>query len=325
MIYYRRYMGAYQKRTTRLSMRDHGAYSLMLDFYYAEEQPLPLEHEDIYDICKARTPDDRKSVEKVLRLHFDRRGDGYHNERADEEIAAAQQARKNGQGGGRPPKTGVVTGKQTEKVTDLETRSETKPITGSETGKVTEKGGGSVHPSTFNHSAFQPFSLPTVQPSTDTTAANRKQNPPPNRAAAIAVLIRNLEKARGKATKITSINPLVQGWADRGVTDEQITQAYELAVAARQRDQDEGPVNAKFLDSILATLLNPPAGTTRVNGHGKPWFLDTWTAIVAKGAEKGLKEADFDTPPAFRAAVLKAHGVTPDDVRKAEADWRDAA
>lgn len=150
MIYYRRYIGSYQKRTARLSMRDHGAYSLMLDFYYAEEQPLPLEIEDIYDICKARTPDDRKSIAKVLRLHFERRADGYHNLRADEELAASATARTNGKRGGRPPgsKTGNGTDDETETETDHETETETEPETESATG--------TVHPSTYNHLAFQP-------------------------------------------------------------------------------------------------------------------------------------------------------------------------
>lgn len=175
MIYYRRYIGSYQKRTTRLSMRDHGAYALMLDFYYAEEEPLPLEMEDIYDICKARTPDDRKSVQKVLRLHFDQRADGYHNARADAEIAASKQARTNGKKGGRPPsdQTGNETGNETESLTG----DETERVTGTGTGA----GGGTVHPTTYNHSAFQPSaskpSADTLQPSENSSAARSKRSP----------------------------------------------------------------------------------------------------------------------------------------------------
>lgn len=176
MIYYRRYIGAYQKRTTRLSMRDHGAYALMLDFYYAEELPLPLELDDIYDLCKVRTPDDRKSVDKVLRLHFEKRTDGYHNERADHEISVSVQARKNGKGGGRP-RTESITGDETGPETGSETGSETGLQTEDETERLTGEGGGSVHPSTFNHSAFQPsaFQPPTDQPFTHQPSAVKKQ------------------------------------------------------------------------------------------------------------------------------------------------------
>lgn len=320
MIYYRRYIGAYVKRTTRLSMRDHGAYCLMLDFYYAEEQPLPIEVEEVYDICKVRTPDDRKSVDKVLRLFFKRESDGYHNERADEEIAASQQARMNGKKGGRK-RTGDITDHGTGDVTGTETGPATEDETETGTGTIT----GSGHPSTFNHSAVQPFSPPTNQPTTDSAAETGNATPPPRRAAAIAVLIRNLEKARNKAPKITSVMPIVQGWADKGVTDEQVTEAYELAVADRLAAGEDQPINAGFLDVFLAKLLNPKPGATRVNGHRKPWFIDSWSAIVAKGAELGLEQRRDEADPAYRQRVFKAAGVTEDQVRRAETDWRNAA
>ena len=152
MNYYRRYVGDYLKKTIRLTMAGHGAYGLMLDYYYAEEKPLPLDMDDVYTIAHAANSEDRKVVEKVLSAYFKRREDGFHNQRADEEIAAAKQARVNGRKGGRPI-TGMETGTQT----------------GMETGHITEQGGeaggGSVHPPTTNH---QPpsFNLqePTAKP-----------------------------------------------------------------------------------------------------------------------------------------------------------------
>jgi hypothetical protein len=142
MNYYRRYVGDYLRDTMRLTPTDHGVYGLMLDFYYAEERPLPLDLDEIHAICKAIKPDDRKSVDKVLAGYFHRASDGYHNNRADKEIATSQQARKNGQSGGRPP-TGSLTGT----LPGLETGTETKAGTGSITGQGT----GSGHPPTTNH------------------------------------------------------------------------------------------------------------------------------------------------------------------------------
>lgn len=108
MNYYRRYSGDYLKKTARLSILEHGAYSLLLDYYYADEEPLPADHEEIYRIVRALSPPERKAIDKVLGLYFALRADGYHNERADEEIAIAQPAieaaRINGKRGGRPPK-----------------------------------------------------------------------------------------------------------------------------------------------------------------------------------------------------------------------------
>lgn len=305
MIYYRRYIGSYQKRTARLSMRDHGAYGLMLDYYYAEELPLPLEREDIYDICKARTPDDVKSVDKVLKLFFKKGDDGYHNGRADDEIAASQKARTNGKLGGRPPKTDSGT----ETVTEEE--SETEP--GGEPGTEpehkpteTEKATGTVHPT-----AFQPFSpsaldLSTAQPSTDSPAENPNANPPPNRAAAIAILIRNLEKTRNKAPKVTSIDPRVQAWAKAGVTDGEVREAHALAVADREVSGEDAAINAGFLDVFIAKVRTPGNGASRVSRS--PVSSDWWATdagIVAKAIELGIRG---DDPYALKCEIAAAIG-----------------
>lgn len=156
MNYYRRYVGDFQKKTMRLDPTDVGCYDLMLDYYYAEEQPLPLDLDDIYAICKAIKPEHRRSVSKVLSIYFERREDGYHNKRADEEIAVAQRARANGKAGGRPPGDGTQTG------TQIRTQTGTEDITETITHTATQTVTGSVHPPTTNH---QPPSF-NHQPST---------------------------------------------------------------------------------------------------------------------------------------------------------------
>lgn len=155
MNYYRRYVGDYLRDTMRLTPTDHGVYGLMLDFYYAEEKPLPLDHDEIHAICKAIKPDDRKAVAKVLAAYFIRQADGYHNLRADKEIATSQQARTNGSGKkvrGSDEGGGLVGG------------NGTGLGTGSLGGMDTKKGGGSGHPPTTNH---QPPSA-SPQPSAST-------------------------------------------------------------------------------------------------------------------------------------------------------------
>jgi uncharacterized protein YdaU (DUF1376 family) len=84
--YYRRYVGDYLRDTARLSMLEHGAYNLLLDYYYAERQPLSLELEEIYRATRALRPEERRAVDKVLLRYFDKRKDGYHNLRADQEL-----------------------------------------------------------------------------------------------------------------------------------------------------------------------------------------------------------------------------------------------
>ena len=204
MNYYRRYVGSYMKKTMRLSMTDHGAYGLLLDYYYSEEKPIPLDMEEVFVICRAIRPDDRKAVQKVLAGHFERRADGFHNERADEEIAAAVQARKNGSGGGRPPKTGNETGSRTGPKTGIETGGITEGETGNETGKetgkqtasITGEGGGSGQPLTYN---LQPTTTTTdnLQPST----VSQSQNPSP---AATPPVARKARRGNGEANPKTA-------------------------------------------------------------------------------------------------------------------------
>lgn len=92
MNYYRRWVGDYLKKTSRLSMLEHGAYNVMLDYYYAEERPLPAEFDELYRLVRAMLPEERRAVDKILFTFFDKRDDGYHNARADEEIATAKEA-----------------------------------------------------------------------------------------------------------------------------------------------------------------------------------------------------------------------------------------
>lgn len=90
MNYYRRYVGDYLRKTARLSMIEHGAYNLLLDYYYAEESPIPLDTDEACRMVRAIRPDERKAIEKVLALYFTKQDDGFHQGRVDSEIAVAQ-------------------------------------------------------------------------------------------------------------------------------------------------------------------------------------------------------------------------------------------
>lgn len=87
MNYYRRYVGDYLRDTSRLSMLEHGAYNLLLDYYYAEEGPIPLDLDEVYRLVRALLPEERAAVIRVLTRYFVKTADGYRNSRADEEIS----------------------------------------------------------------------------------------------------------------------------------------------------------------------------------------------------------------------------------------------
>lgn len=109
MNYYQRHIGDYQRATGHLSLVEHGVYTLLLDRYYATEQPIPADQ--VYRLARARTDDERAAVDAVLAEFFqlDSAANAWRNRRADAEIESSRTriraAQTNGRTGGRPRKT----------------------------------------------------------------------------------------------------------------------------------------------------------------------------------------------------------------------------
>jgi uncharacterized protein YdaU (DUF1376 family) len=85
--WYPHYPGDYARGTAHLSLVQHGAYRLLLDHYYATAAPLSGEITTLYRICRAFDETERKAVDFVVSQFFELRSDGYHNRRADRELA----------------------------------------------------------------------------------------------------------------------------------------------------------------------------------------------------------------------------------------------
>ena len=90
MNYYRRYLGDYMRDTMHLSLTEHGAYTLLLDAYYASERPLPVEYDALYRICRAMSGQEKEAVKVVADRFFPVKEGARHNQRADREITVAQ-------------------------------------------------------------------------------------------------------------------------------------------------------------------------------------------------------------------------------------------
>ena len=84
MNYYPRHLGDYARDAGHLTLAEHGAYTLLLDRYYATEQPIG--REEAFRICRATTKIDRAAVTYILQNFFLWTDQGYRNKRADEEI-----------------------------------------------------------------------------------------------------------------------------------------------------------------------------------------------------------------------------------------------
>lgn len=107
MNFWKRYPADYQRKTARLTLAQHGAYTLLLDEFYTTEKPLPADVEELFRICRAMTAMERDAVRSVAEQFFPICEDGLrHNKRAVEEMEGAapsiSAARSNGLKGGRP-------------------------------------------------------------------------------------------------------------------------------------------------------------------------------------------------------------------------------
>ena len=86
MHYYKRNLGDYAKKAGRLSMLQHGAYTVLLDTCYDREQFPTLE--EAIDWAWASTEAEIEAVKFVLRKFFVLEGDRYVQKRVQEELEA---------------------------------------------------------------------------------------------------------------------------------------------------------------------------------------------------------------------------------------------
>lgn len=86
MHYFKRNIGDYHKKAGRLSMLEHGAYTLLIDACY-DREIFPARN-DAIRWCWAKTVDEIAAVDFVLSQFFDLVGDRYVQNRIQEEIEA---------------------------------------------------------------------------------------------------------------------------------------------------------------------------------------------------------------------------------------------
>lgn len=106
MNYYKRHLGDYARDTGHLSALEHGIYTLLLDWYYINECPIPEAK------AKRIARGNPEETQMVLDEFFTRTPEGWRHARADREIAEyqdkAERNRQSGKLGGRPKKTQTV-------------------------------------------------------------------------------------------------------------------------------------------------------------------------------------------------------------------------
>jgi uncharacterized protein YdaU (DUF1376 family) len=65
MNFYKRFIGDYGRDTGHLSIVEHGAFTLMLDHFYATQRPLPKDKKALHRLLRVETADEKKAVESI--------------------------------------------------------------------------------------------------------------------------------------------------------------------------------------------------------------------------------------------------------------------
>lgn len=106
MHYYQFNIGDYRRDTTHLSRLEHSIYRDLIDWYYLEEQPIPLETQSVSRRLRLATQEEANALKNVLTDFFEESDEGYRHSRIDDDIAKYRQDceknRANGMKGGRP-------------------------------------------------------------------------------------------------------------------------------------------------------------------------------------------------------------------------------
>lgn len=295
------YIGDYMADTMHLNTEQHGAYLLLLLTAWNRGGRLPDDDAQLALICRA----DKKTwsrIRDVVLPFFDKQDGALVQRRLMAEYENAVRVhdtkKANGAKGGRPKN------KQNE--------SEQKPAgsdSDNRSGELIETPSPSPTPGKPISEETTSTTLPVEhgeKPSSSASASALE------RAETLAARIRKLEKNRGKACPIHAKDPRVLRWVEARISDPDLREAYDLAVAQRDYDKDVTPINAGFLDLFVAKLLNPAGGASAVTAKRREWY-DTNAEVTKKGEELGLKWIDYLSAgkmwPIYKRDVLAACGI----------------
>lgn len=295
------YIADYLADTTRLTTEQHGAYFLLILDYWRNGPP-PDRDGTLAQIAKL-TPAKWRAMRPELAEKFQIKNGRWFHKRVERELGKAREMQtalsERGKAG--------AAARWGNEGSDYDASANSQSnATGNATGIQQAMAQGM--PDTMLADAPSPSPTPDSLPSPAPT-----HSPPPQAASARGAMSKALRN-RG-VTGVTPSTPELDAWITAGVSIDLVMEAVMLA---RDKKPEPEPIRFGYLVPIVEQLTTPKQ---RVNGHaGKPWFM-TWSNIVSKGAEKGLKESDYDSPPEFKTAVLKAHGITAEKVRQAEKEW----
>jgi uncharacterized protein YdaU (DUF1376 family) len=84
--YYQFNIGDYRKDTVHLSRLEHSIYRDLIDWYYLDEAPIPLEIQPVSRRLRLTSDEERAALEAVLNDFFEPTDEGWRHARIDEDI-----------------------------------------------------------------------------------------------------------------------------------------------------------------------------------------------------------------------------------------------
>ena len=87
MHYYQHNIGDYRRDTAHLTLLEHGVYRQLMDQYYLNEKPLPLDLDKLYRLMSVHTEEEKNAIKNVLEDFFMEVKDGYTHKRCQVAIA----------------------------------------------------------------------------------------------------------------------------------------------------------------------------------------------------------------------------------------------
>lgn len=342
MNYYEHHIRDYDAATAHLSWDEDLAYTRLIRWYYRKEQPIPADIKEACRQVRATSKTQRDAVESVLREFFELRDDGWHQNTCDEVIGAFQAGEperevKKANEENRLKKHRLERAALFKRLTDagqhatwnirideLRELVAKLPATEPETASPPLPATAPATPATATQTPVPRHQTPVVNPKPKKTTSTTDTSPPvqpPNSSSSesakagqgkrpLTWAVFEWETARGKTPKsFVGGSEQATAWEAAGVSEAQLRQAYDLAVAQRDADKDPAPINPKFLDLFVAKVMNPrePGSAVTV----KAWY-ESAAGIEAKGKELGIDPPDplKGGFPAFKARVFEAAGLT---------------
>lgn len=106
MHYYQFNIGDYRRDTSHLSRLEHSIYRDLIDWYYLDELPIPLETQSVIRRLRLGSQEEATALQNILNDFFECESDGWHHNRIDADLQKYRhdciKNRNNGKKGGRP-------------------------------------------------------------------------------------------------------------------------------------------------------------------------------------------------------------------------------